>query len=143
TRATKGHALEVGVDWVLAHSDADAVVIVDADTVVTPNLLLAFEARLLGAAHALQAEYAVRNPFSSWRTRLSAVALAMFHSTRHRARERLGLSVGLRGNGMCLSRSLLLALPPRATGLVEDVEYGVTLGLAGFRVAHVPEALVL
>ncbi len=142
SRATKGDALMRGVARALADISVDAVVVVDADTVVSKNLLTAFCARLSRGAHVIQAEYAVRNVEASWRTRLSALALGMFHRTRNLARQRLGLSVGLRGNGMCFSRSLLAMQPPLATGLVEDVEYGVQLGLAGYRVAYTPEAFV-
>jgi hypothetical protein len=85
----------------------------------------------------------VRNPDASWRTRLMAVALAMFHRLRSLARERLGVSAGLRGNGMCFSSALLHKFPHKAFGLVEDVEYGIALGLGGVRVAYADEAKVL
>jgi len=36
---------------------------------------------------------------ASWRTRLITIAKAAFHIVRSRARERLKLSCGIRGNG--------------------------------------------
>jgi 1,2-diacylglycerol 3-beta-glucosyltransferase len=143
-RRGKGYALELAFTRLAAESHGawDAAVVVDADTVVTRNLLTAFGARLAAGERAIQADYEVRNPDESWRTRLMAVAFALFHRTRSLGRERLGLSAGLRGNGMCFSRELLAELPPRAYGLVEDVEYGLALGLAGIRVAFVHEAEV-
>jgi hypothetical protein len=119
------------------------VVVVDADTVVTNNLLSAFAARFETGAMAVQAEYGVRNPRSSWRTRLMTIALATFHGVRSLARERLRLSCGLRGNGMGFSKAVLRATPYSAFSIVEDVEYGLTLAYAGFRVHYVPEARVL
>jgi cellulose synthase/poly-beta-1,6-N-acetylglucosamine synthase-like glycosyltransferase len=62
---------------------------------------------------------------------------------RSLARERLGLSCGLRGNGMGFSRTVLRAVPYDAFSIVEDLEYGLQLGYAGFRVQYVHEARVL
>jgi len=138
----KGYALAHGFERSL-QDNADAVVVVDADTVVSANLLSAFSARLAAGAWAAQAHYGVRNPVASWRTRLLAVALGMFHQVRSLGRERLGVSCGLRGNGMCFSRSLLVAVPHDAFSLVEDVEYGLRIGEAGHRVFYAGEAHVL
>ncbi|MFL5458015.1 MAG: glycosyltransferase, partial [Myxococcales bacterium] len=70
------------------------------------------------------------------------IGLAAFNAVRSRGRSRLGLSSGLRGNGMCLSIDALRAVPYRATSLVEDIEYGLHLGEAGIRVEYAPEARV-
>jgi cellulose synthase/poly-beta-1,6-N-acetylglucosamine synthase-like glycosyltransferase len=90
----------------------------------------------------MQADYAVRNPNAAWRTRLIAIAFGAFHIVRSRARERLGLSCGLRGNGMCFSTALLSEVPHEAFSIVEDVEYGIRLGEAGHRVYYADEAHV-
>jgi cellulose synthase/poly-beta-1,6-N-acetylglucosamine synthase-like glycosyltransferase len=71
------------------------------------------------------------------------IALAAFHGVRSIARQRLGLSCGLRGNGMGFSKALLQAHPPGAFSIVEDLEYGLQLGYAGVRVQYVHEASVL
>lgn len=139
----KGYALERGFAEILSTTHADAVVVVDADSIVSPNMLEAFSARIEAGAQAMQAEYGVRNPEASWRTELMTLALAMFHTLRNNARERLRLSVGLRGNGMCFSRACLEKFPPKAYGLVEDVEHGIALGRGGVRVVGVGEAFVL
>ncbi|NUS97256.1 MAG: glycosyltransferase [Gemmatimonadaceae bacterium] len=139
----KGYALAAAFDASASEGFADAVVVVDADTVVTPNLLGAFAARIARGAEAMQAEYGVRNATASWRTRLIVIAFALFHTTRSLARERLRLSCGLRGNGMCFTHALLRRVPHRAASIVEDIEFGVALGLAGVRVAYVDEAEVL
>jgi cellulose synthase/poly-beta-1,6-N-acetylglucosamine synthase-like glycosyltransferase len=141
-RRGKGHALAYAFDHVLADGFADAVVVVDADTVADPNLLSAFAARFADGARAIQARYGVRNADSSWRTSLMALALGLFHVQRSMARERLGLSCGLRGNGMAFTCALLRDAPHRACSIVEDMEYGVALGLAGQRVQYADEARV-
>jgi 1,2-diacylglycerol 3-beta-glucosyltransferase len=139
-RRGKGYALLLAFSSLPA--EVDAVVVVDADTLVSPNLLRAFaQRRELGAA-AVQADYAVRNPNASWRTRLIAIAFGAFHIVRSRARERLGLSCGLRGNGMCFSAALLAEIPHDAFSIVEDVEYGLRIGEAGHRVHYADEAHV-
>jgi 1,2-diacylglycerol 3-beta-glucosyltransferase len=143
TERGKGYALAFAYQRSLADGVADAVVVVDADTSVTPDLLSAFSARFAAGAQALQAEYGVRNANASWRTRLMVIALTMFHTVRSLGRERLGLSCGLRGNGMAFSTTVLRTVPPLAYSVVEDVEYGIALGLAGVRVEYVPEAHVL
>ncbi|HEY1101562.1 MAG TPA: glycosyltransferase family 2 protein, partial [Myxococcota bacterium] len=127
----KGYALELAFDTILAEAVVDAVVVVDADTIVSPNLLAAYATRIEQGALAMQAEYGVRNVHASWRTELMALALAMFHALRNNARERLSLSAGLRGNGMCFTRECLQRFPHKAYGLVEDVEHGLALGRGG------------
>lgn len=138
----KGYALAQAFAALEQDGDTDAVVVVDADTTVSRGLLRAFARRFEGGAHAVQASYGVRNPGASWRTRLLVIALALFHVLRSLGRERLGLSAGLRGNGMGFTREVLRRVPQRAYSLVEDVEHGVALGEAGYRVHFVPEAEV-
>ena len=139
TRRGKGYALAFGFAQ-MPLSGADAAVVVDADTVVSPNLLAAFAARIETGAQALQANYGVLNPDDSWRTRIVTIAYGAFHAVRSRSRERLGLSCGLRGNGICLTRALLDDHPFNVYSMAEDLEYGVRLGLAGIRVHYVDEA---
>jgi hypothetical protein len=141
-RRGKGYALAHAFAWGLADGFADALVVVDADTVVSADLLCAFAARLDAGADAVQGRYAVRNPDATWRTRLMTIAFALFHDVRSLGRERLSLSSGLRGNGMCFAASLLRTVPHDAFSVVEDVEYGIRLGLAGHRVWYADEAIV-
>ncbi|MBJ6760824.1 glycosyltransferase [Myxococcaceae bacterium JPH2] len=139
----KGYALAHAFERSQRDGVADAVVVVDADTVVTPNLLHAFSRRLEDGAHAVQAHYGVMNPTASWRTRLMTIALGMFHRVRSQGRERMGVSCGLRGNGMCFTHAVLKQVPHDAFSVVEDLEYGIRLGRAGHRVHYAWEAEVL
>jgi 1,2-diacylglycerol 3-beta-glucosyltransferase len=137
----KGYALALGLQE-FVRGQADAAVVVDADTVVAPNLLAAFSARLSAGAQAVQADYGVANPRASWRTRLMHLGFSLFHGVRSLGRERLGLSCGLRGNGMCFSRAAVLRTPHDAVSLVEDVEHGIRLGENGVRVHYAAETQV-
>jgi 1,2-diacylglycerol 3-beta-glucosyltransferase len=141
-RRGKGYALAHAFEDAIVDGKADAVVVVDADTVVSPNLLSAFDARLQAGASAVQADYAVRNPDEGWRTCLMAIAFGMFHVVRSAGRESLGLSCGLRGNGMCFTTDLLEQVPHDAFSVVEDLEYGIRLGERGHRVHYAGEAHV-
>lgn len=139
----KGYALNFAFGRLLDEGWADAIVVVDADTVGKPNLLQALSAHLATGVQAIQVDYGILNPLSSWRTQLMTIAQAAFHIVRSRARERLGLSSGIRGNGWCVTTAVLRQVPYRAFSLVEDLEYGITLGLAGYRVAYADETGVL
>ncbi len=136
----KGYALHYAFEQL--PPEVDAVAVIDADTLVSPNILHAFSARRELGAHAVQADYAVRNPDAGWRTRMIAIAFGAFHIVRSRAREQAKLSCGLRGNGMCFSAEILKQVPHNAYSIVEDVEYGIRLGEAGQRVFYADEAHV-
>jgi cellulose synthase/poly-beta-1,6-N-acetylglucosamine synthase-like glycosyltransferase len=143
TRRGKGYALAYAFEASQAKRWAHAVAVVDADTEVSPNLLEAFAARIESGAKAIQVHYGVLNPNDSWRTRLMAVAMAAFHRVRSRAREKLKVSCGLRGNGWCVTHRVLRRVPYHAYSLAEDIEYGIDLGLAGCRVHYADEAQVV
>ena len=136
----KGYALAYAFEKCLADGWSDAIVVVDADSSVSSNLLEALAARIERGERAIQAHYGIRNPMKSWRTLLVTVAMGAFHIVRSRARDRLGLSAGIRGNGWCVTTGALREVPYHAFSLTEDLEYGVRLGLAGIRVAYADEA---
>ena len=140
TLRSKGYALQFAFAHSRAGNWADACVVIDADAQVSPNLLEAFAARIETGAGVIQAHYGVLNPADSWRTRLLAIAHGAFHGVRSAARERLGVSCGLRGNGWCATHAVLDAVPYKAFSLTEDLEYGIELGLAGLRVHYAAEA---
>jgi cellulose synthase/poly-beta-1,6-N-acetylglucosamine synthase-like glycosyltransferase len=136
----KGYALAYAFEHSAAEGWADAVVVIDADAEASSNLLEAFATRIESGAYAVQAHYGVLNPMASWRTRLMTIATAAFHIVRSRARERLGLSCGIRGNGWCVTHGLLARVPYRSFSLAEDLEYGIEIGMAGLRVHYADEA---
>ena len=87
----KGYALDFAFNILLAEG-IEAVVVVDADTVVDANLLREFRRLFASGAQAIQVRYRVQNPQASLRTRLMNVALLAFNLLRLRGRERWGLS---------------------------------------------------
>jgi cellulose synthase/poly-beta-1,6-N-acetylglucosamine synthase-like glycosyltransferase len=120
----------------------DAAVVIDADTLVDPGLLSRFAEVLAGGADWAQCYYTVSNPDASWRTRLLTYAFSLFNGIWLLGQDRLGLSVGLRGNGMCFSARGLERMPWRAYGLVEDQEFSWMLRIAGEHARFLPETRV-
>ena len=142
TRRGKGYALAHAFEWSRTEDRSQAIVVVDADSHASANLLESFATRIERGATALQAHYGVLNATDSWRTRLMAIALGAIHKLRSRAREHLLLSCGIRGNGWCVTHSLLRKIPYEAYSLTEDVEFGIAIGLAGDRVTYCDESFV-
>jgi len=142
-RRGKGFALAWALDRLHTQGDSfDAVVFVDADCAVSPNLLSAIDRRLRSGASAIQVNYLVANPAASHAAALRFCGFALMNTVRFLGKQRLGLSCGLVGTGMAFTKDLLVREPWTATGLVEDAEYHMRLVLAGERTEFVPEASV-
>jgi cellulose synthase/poly-beta-1,6-N-acetylglucosamine synthase-like glycosyltransferase len=141
TAIGKGWALRFAFDEV-CRTAAHAVVVVDADSVVRPNLLRAFASRLAKGDRALQASDRLQ-PGSSAQSVLLAAENLLEDRLFYQARSRLGLPVLLRGNGICLATSLLREHPWNAFSMTEDTEYAVRLASQGEFARHVPEAVVM
>lgn len=122
--------------------DADAFIVVDADTDVEPGSVAAMRAALAAGADALQCRYGVRDADASRGASLADVALGAWNVLRPRGRAALGCSTGILGNGFALTRRVLQAVPYSADSIVEDVEYHHLLVKAGFRVQWVDGACV-
>ena len=125
-RRGKGYALEDPFAMLLAEG-FDAFIVIDADTVVEPNLLVEIVTLFESGADGVQTRYGVLNYNVSTRTRLMNIALMAFNVLRPRGRDRLGLSSGILGNGFALSRATLIAVPYAAHSIVEDLEYHLKL----------------
>jgi cellulose synthase/poly-beta-1,6-N-acetylglucosamine synthase-like glycosyltransferase len=138
-RRGKGYALRYAFDTL---QDADAFIVIDADTDVEPGFLRAMRAALADGADALQCRYGVRDPLAHRRATLADVALGAWNVLRPRGRAALGLSCGILGNGFALSRRALQAVPYSADSIVEDVEYHHLMVRAGLRVQWVDGAQV-
>lgn len=140
----KGYAL----NWLLQKLEEnqliyDAYVFLDADSVVVPTFLHSMAGELVQGREALQGYYAVLNPSESSSTALRWLALTLMEHVRPLGRNGLGASATLGGNGMCLSRTILMRHPWQAFSITEDYEYYLKLVEHGERVRYVPEAVVL
>jgi cellulose synthase/poly-beta-1,6-N-acetylglucosamine synthase-like glycosyltransferase len=143
SRRSKGHALEFFFAQCSgAVDEANAVIVIDADTVVDPGILTAFATALAEGKDWVQCYYTVRNPDASWRTRMMTYAFSLFNGVWLLGQDRIGLAIGLKGNGMCFSTRGLARFPWQAYGLTEDLEFSWTLRIAGESVHFLPEARV-
>ena len=138
----KGYALQ----WLLqllweTEEPHDAIIIVDADTIVSPNFLQVMDARLAKGERVVQSYYAVRDPGNSWSVGLRYTALAVLHYLRPQGRMVLGGSAGLKGNGMVFTADLMKQHEWSAS-ITEDIEFHMNLILDGERVMFAPDAVV-
>jgi cellulose synthase/poly-beta-1,6-N-acetylglucosamine synthase-like glycosyltransferase len=116
----------------------DAVVMLDADSVIAPGFFDAFERALDPEVEAAQA----RSESERGRTMASEASLAAFALqgiTLQRGRDRLGFSARLRGTGMAIRRTLALKHRFRAPA-GEDLAFTLDLLLDGVACRHVDDA---
>ena len=144
TARSKGHALRWLLQRVVALEEGyDAYVVLDADSVVDRNFLRAMDARLEAGSRVVQAYYTVLNAAASPVAGLRYAALAAIHYVRPLGRSALGLSCGLKGNGMCFAAGVLERYSWSWFALAEDVEFHLALVKDGVRVDFAPETTVL
>jgi cellulose synthase/poly-beta-1,6-N-acetylglucosamine synthase-like glycosyltransferase len=142
TKQGKGHALKHGFDFAFANLGAEAVMIVDADSTVSPNIMTEVLKRL-ATSPVVQCRYQVKNYAASWRTTLTSLAFLGINVVRARGRDRLGLSSGIFGNGFAMRKEVLDNVEYDAHSIVEDMEFHLALVDHGYRVRFIREAVVL
>lgn len=143
SRRGKGFALDFGVRH-LAADPPEVVVIVDADCRVEDGALdrLVCEAAATGCP--VQAEYVLDVPDGAgWRGQVSAFAFLFKNVVRPRGLARLGLPCLLTGTGMAFPWALLRDAPLASGNLVEDMQLGLDLAVAGRPPRLLPGARVV
>jgi len=139
----KGQAL----GWALARLHAcerrpEAVLVVDADCVASPNLCAVVAEELADpGVRAIQVRYDVSNPEESPTAALRAAGFILKHVIRSRGRARLGLSCGLFGSGMAFRTSLFDEVQ-WPTSVTEDTELHLELIQRGVVVRYAERAAV-
>jgi cellulose synthase/poly-beta-1,6-N-acetylglucosamine synthase-like glycosyltransferase len=141
TAAGKGFALRHGFEHALA-GGAGAVMVVDADSLVSANTVRAVISAFESGARVVQCRYEMFSTTERSSTRLAALAFRGFNVIRPRGRERLGFSAGILGNGFAIVAPVLKAIPYDAFSVVEDLEYHLHLVMAGERVRYLEEAVI-
>jgi cellulose synthase/poly-beta-1,6-N-acetylglucosamine synthase-like glycosyltransferase len=122
----KGYAIE----WMLERlwegdKEYDAVVMFDADNLVSPNFLREMNDKLCQGKKVLQGYLDIKNPFDSWVSVSMAISYWFTNRMWQLARYNLGLSCALGGTGLCIDMNLLKEIGWGATSLTEDLEFGV------------------
>jgi 1,2-diacylglycerol 3-beta-glucosyltransferase len=140
-RPGKPYALEWGISQ-LDLAGIDAIVIVDADSVVAPDFAAALAAAAPLRGKAVQPFNGVANNRDNALTRMAAVLSTANHRFAFGVKNRAGLNVPL-SNGMCLGADVLGAVPWSVFSIAEDWEMYAVLTERGIRIESVPQARVL
>lgn len=137
----KSHALEFALAHLRTRAEPpEAVLFVDADTLVSENICRAAGARLSTDATVVQVHYegaAVDAPVA----RIRRLALSLIHWARPLGASRLGLPTTLKGNGMAFRWEVIREGFPGA-GITEDAAATLGLARAGHTVEFEPRASV-
>jgi 1,2-diacylglycerol 3-beta-glucosyltransferase len=134
------------IAWALAHQDLgalDAVVIIDADTVVEPGFARAIDASGALRGSARQGYFATLNEADNWLTLLAGVFARARYEVLYVLRERAGLNCPLTGNGMVLGAGLLAERGWNAFSQTEDWELYASLTAEGIPIRYVRGAKLL
>lgn len=137
----KGYAIEYGLEY-LANKVYDAVLIVDADSTVDEVVLRELDEAIQKGARIMQCYNGLANPDNSWFTRLMDVSRTFGNEVLGPAKEKIGLSSHLMGNGMCFVRDVIEKYGWDAFTVGEDWEYYAKLVMKGERIAFVNKARV-
>ncbi len=131
-------AIGDGITWA-GEREWDAVVTIDADSVIGVGFFEALESALATGADLVQARSEhIREP--GMLARISEAAFAMQGVTLPRGRDRLGLGTRLRGSGMTMRRHVALSRSFSTEGVSEDLFYSLDLTLEGVKARHVDTA---
>ncbi|OAI40730.1 hypothetical protein AYO38_05315 [bacterium SCGC AG-212-C10] len=140
-RRGKSFALAYALDTLAAREEKpDAVVFVDADTIVDEELLEVLSSRLDAGADSVQVHYRGDSGEAPL-TRLRRLAFLLIHYARPLGAERLGLGTGLKGNGMALTWAVARS-GAEGHGITEDAALTLALARRGIRVAYEPRTWV-
>jgi cellulose synthase/poly-beta-1,6-N-acetylglucosamine synthase-like glycosyltransferase len=140
----KGAALREGFKAAL-DAGHNAMLVVDADSVVSANAIAATRELLEQGAEATQCRYELElREVSTGQpmARLRALAFRGMNVLRARGRAGLGFSTGIFGNGFALTAATLERVPFKVNSIAEDVEYHTRLVAAGVPVYWLDNAYV-
>jgi cellulose synthase/poly-beta-1,6-N-acetylglucosamine synthase-like glycosyltransferase len=139
----KGYAMEWAFNRLYSlQKKYDAVVVIDADNLVSLNYLRIMNQRLLQGDKIIQGYLDSKNPNDTWVTRSIHVGYLITNRFWQLAKHNLDLSCALGGTGMCIAVDMLRQFGWGANSLTEDLEFQVKALLNGFRVTWAHEAKV-
>ena len=140
-RRGKSWALDFAIEHLRARpAPPEVVVVVDADSTVSGSFFAGLADQLERGARVCQAYYVAAGGDASL-TRLRRLAFMLVHWARALGASRMGLGVGLKGNGMAFRWEVARAGLGGA-GLAEDADSTLALARRGIAVAFAPGAQV-
>jgi cellulose synthase/poly-beta-1,6-N-acetylglucosamine synthase-like glycosyltransferase len=144
-RRGKGYALDFGVRHLErdGRGPPDIVVIIDADCQVSESAIDRLARMCARTAHPIQAMYVMHTAENAGiKMRIAEFAWAIKNQVRPLGLHRLGLSCQLMGTGMAFPWSCISTANLASGHIVEDLQLGVDLALAGTAPLFCPWALV-
>lgn len=138
----KGYALRWAFAKINEMKKFDGIVVIDADTQISGNFLQVMNHYMDRGARVIQSADVVQPQPGVWSSEMTRIGFTLYNIVRPLGRKVMGLSMGLRGNGMCFDSRLLEDNPWEAYSLTEDIEYGIILMLRGYHIDFAPEAKV-
>lgn len=127
----KGYALDFGRRW-LAADPPDVVVIADADCQFAAGAIAQIAQQAASQQRPVQAIYLMAPPANpSPGSMISAFAFLLKNQVRPSGLARLGLPCLLTGTGMAFPWKLLRHVPLASGNIVEDMQLGLDLAIAG------------
>jgi 1,2-diacylglycerol 3-beta-glucosyltransferase len=137
----KGYAIRFALES-LDMSAYDAIFIIDADSIIKNDLFIHLDKAMQNGQNIIQCYNGVANPEQSWFTRLLDVSRTVGNEVLQPAKQKLGLSSNLMGNGMCFASDILMKYGWDAFTVGEDWEYYAKLVQAGETVSFANKARV-
>ncbi|WP_102345102.1 glycosyltransferase family 2 protein [Bacillus sp. Marseille-P3661] len=139
----KGHAIE----WMLTNlwkkeRSYDAVIIFDADNLVSLNYLAEMNRKLLQGHKIIQGFLETKNPYDSWVSISYAIGYWYINRAWQLARYNLGMANILGGTGMCFDAKLLKEMGWNSHSLTEDVEFTARSIINGIYPTWANEAII-
>lgn len=139
----KGYALNFGLQF-LADDPPDAIVMVDADCRVEPGTLEKISRLAIATGRPVQANYLMEcPPHPTPKDSISALAFQVKNWVRPQGLAQFGFPCLLTGTGMAFPWSVLHQVPLDGGNLVEDMQLGLDLAIAGYAPVFSPEARVM
>ncbi len=139
----KPYACKHGMDHVLdGEGRPDAVVIVDADNVVSANVLLEFNSRLRKGERVIQAYLDTKNPDDTWVTSMYAISYWILARFIQLGPVQAGLPCQLGGTGFCIESGVLEEYGWDVTSITDDLEYTMRVVLNGINPTWAHDAIV-
>jgi cellulose synthase/poly-beta-1,6-N-acetylglucosamine synthase-like glycosyltransferase len=139
----KGYALRWAFDRLISEYDKyDAFVVIDSDSLISGNYLHVMNHYIKNGSRVIQSSDLVLPQKNNWSSEATRIGFILFNYVKPLGRKYLGFDMGLRGNGMCFTKEVLVKIPWQSWALTEDLEYGLILLLNGERIHFAPEATV-
>jgi len=138
----KGYALDYGLNY-LSNNAPDIVVLVDADCLVDPHAIHDLVTMASEKNKPIQALYLMETPAKpGTKDLISALAFLVKNQVRPTGLNNLGLPCLLTGTGMAFPWQILKDAPLASGNIVEDMQLGLDLSLAGSSPLFCPTARV-